>query len=49
MKRTTIYLNEEIVKWLEKENKRTGLKQSEIIRKALDYYRVRRDKRKEGK
>jgi len=46
MKRTTIYLNEEIVKWLDKESKRTGLKQSEIIRKALDDYRVRRDKRK---
>lgn len=45
MKRTTIYINEEMVKWLEKEQKKTGLKKSEIIRKALDQYR--RDKRKE--
>lgn len=44
MKRTTVWLNEELIKWLEAESKRTGLKQAEIIRRALDDYR-----RKEGK
>ena len=44
MKRTTVYLHEDIVKWLEEECKRTGLKQSEIIRMALE--KLRRDRRK---
>jgi len=46
MKRTTIWLNEELLKWLEAESNRTGLKQAEIIRRVLDEYRQRKEAQK---
>jgi metal-responsive CopG/Arc/MetJ family transcriptional regulator len=44
MKRTTIWLPEELLKWLQETAKRTGIRQAEIIRRALDEYRQRREK-----
>lgn len=45
MQKTTIYLPDELYKWLTEEAKRQELKKAEIIRRALDEYR----ERKEGK
>lgn len=47
MKKTTIYLPDETMSWLQREMQRTELKKAEIIRRALDEYRQRREK--EGK
>jgi len=44
MIRKNIVFTEEQAKWLEGESKKTGLKQSEILRRMVDEYR-----RKEGK
>ena len=47
MKKTTIYLPDEAFTWLEQETKRTELKMADIIRRALDEYRVKRVGRRE--
>lgn len=50
LERINVYLGKDRIEWLEKQKKPMGAANiSDVLRRIIDDYRVRRDKRKEGK
>ena len=46
MKRTNIWLTDKQVKWLRRNAKARGLKQAELVRRAVDAFIEREDRKK---